>query len=175
MSSESTKSGKLEREIQRLDKINQTQSTIDDKIGEWIKSIGKFSNSDRVYVYFFSEDENGFIIANNTHEYCKRGIHSVKADQQNIPIDLFPFYKSVVYENLEYARINSIHELTDEAKSMKELMEFQGVKSILAVPILGEESPIGFVGFETVKKEKQWKEDHLALLKSVSELILQNR
>ncbi|MCE7742963.1 MAG: GAF domain-containing protein [Candidatus Heimdallarchaeota archaeon] len=175
MSSESTKSRKVEKEIQRLKKINQTQSTLDDKIAEWIKNIGKFSGSDRVYVYFFAEDENGFIIANNTHEFCKRGIHSVKADQQNVPIDLFPFYKSVVYDKLEFAWINSIHELTEEAKSMKELMEFQGVKSILAIPISGEKIPIGFIGFETVKKEKRWKEDHLELLKSVSELILLNK
>lgn len=165
---------KLKRELQKLEKINQEKDTLDEKITNWINIIGKSANSDRVYVYFFSEDENGFILANNTHEYCRKGIASVQNDQQNIPIDLFPFHKSVLYDNLGFVWINSIKELTEEAKSMKELMEFQGLKSILALPILGDKNPIGFIGFETVRKEKQWKEEHLELLKIVSRLILQN-
>ncbi len=168
-------SRKSKKQLQQLEKVNLTETNLDDKINSWIKIIGRIADSDRVYVYSFSEDENGYIIASNTHEYCKKGISSVKNDQQNIPIDLFPFYKSLVYEKLEYAWINSIDELTEEAKSMKELMVFQGLKSILAIPILGKDKPIGFIGFESVKKEKQWKEEHLELLKSVSEFILNNK
>ena len=175
MSSENTKSGKLLKLVQRLKKLDQKNLSQDEKIAVLIEEIGKYSGSDRVYVYFFKEDENGYIIANNTHEYCKRGIPSVRDEQQNIPIDLFPFYKSVVYEKLEYAWINSINDLTEEAKSMKELMEFQGLKSILAIPIIGDDNPIGFIGFETIKKEKQWKPDHLEALISVSEIILANK
>ena len=175
MSSRNTKTWKLNKEMQELKKIAKEDNTSDEKINKWIESIGKFAEVDRVYVYFFTEDENGFIIANNTHEYCKKGIKSLKNDQQNIPIDLFPFYKSVVYDKLEVAKISSINELSEEAKSMKELMEFQGLKSILAIPIHGRENPIGFLGFETIKKEKQWKEEHLEILKTVAELILVNK
>jgi transcriptional regulator with GAF, ATPase, and Fis domain len=174
MSSEGT-SVKIKKERRKIEKISAESSTFDDKIVKWINVIGKSADSDRVYVYFFSEDENGYIMANNTHEYCKKGIESVKSDQQNIPIDLFPFYKSVVYDKLKFAWINSIDELTDEAKSMKELMEFQGLKSILAIPIIDEKNPIGFIGFETIKKEKQWKNEHLELLKIIAKCILQNK
>ena len=174
MQPKNSKFTKLKKEFQQLEKINSKTSDLDDKINAWIKLIGTFSNSDRVYIYFFTEDENGYVIANNTHEFCKKGINSVKEEQQNIPIDLFPFYKNVVYDKLEVAWINSINDLNKEAKSMKELMEFQGLKSILAIPIPGEKTPIGFIGFETVKKEKKWKEEHLELLKKVAELISEN-
>jgi len=167
--------GRIQKEIQKLKSIDESETNLDDKIQNWIGIIGKLANADRVYVYFFTEDENGYIIANNTHEYCKKGISSVKDEQQNIPIDLFPFYKSVVYEKLNFAWINSINDLSEEAKSMKELMEFQNLKSILAIPIAGEQEPIGFIGYETIKKEKQWKEEHLDLLKAVSDLILTNK
>ncbi len=175
MSSETLKNKKLVKVVNSLKDIYLEEIDLDKKIIKWIEIIGKYSNSDRGYVYFFSKDKNGFIITNNTHEFCKKGIHSVKQDQQNIPIDLFPFYKNVVYDKLEVACINSINELTDEAKPMKELMEFQGVKSILAIPISREDNPIGFIGFETVKKEKKWTEEHLELLKQVAELILMNQ
>ena len=175
MSSKAPIEKKLKKILLKLDKINSSDVNLDDKINQWINVIGDSVDSDRVYIYFFTEDENGYVMANNTHEYCKKGINSVKDEQQNIPIDLFPFHKRVVYEKLEVAWINSIDELTDEAKSMKELMEFQGLKSILAIPIVGEQGPIGFIGYETVKKEKQWKEEQLELLKVVSELILKNK
>ena len=175
MSLENFKTGRLQREFRKLQYVDETETKEDAKIQNWIRIIGKSADADRVYVYFFTKDENGYVIANNTHEYCKKGIPSAKNEQQNIPIDLFPFYKNVVYDKLEYAWINSIDELSEEAKSMKELMEFQGLKSILAIPIAGEKQPIGFIGFETIKKEKQWKEEHLELLKVVSELILSNK
>ena len=50
-------------------------------------------------------------------------------------------------------------------------MEFQGLKSILALPITKEENPIGFVGFETVKNEVDWTQDEIYLLSKFSKLI----
>lgn len=175
MSIELNKGKKLLKIIKNLHKIDRVEQNLDDKIVNWINCIGKFSDTDRVYVYFFDQDENGFIIANNTHEYCKKGISSAKDDQQNIPIDLFPFHKHLVYDELQIAKINNINELTKEAKSMKELMEFQGLKSILALPIISKDSAIGFLGFETIRKEKNWTNEHIEALKQVAELIIKNR
>ena len=58
---------------------------------------------------------------------------------------------------------------------MKELMEFQGLKSILALPIISKDSAIGFLGFETIRKEKNWTNEHIEALKQVAELIIKNR
>jgi len=54
---------------------------------------------------------------------------------------------------------------------MIELMSFQGLKSILAVPIIKEANTIGFIGYETIKKEKIWNNEDLKALKVVACLI----
>ena len=155
----------------KLQDINLRKLNLNQKIDLWIDQLGNFSTPDRVYIYFFEKDVNDYVIANNTHEWCRKKIHSMKDEQQNIPIDLFPYFKQVLFENKEIARINSINDLTDDAQSMIELMSFQGLKSILAVPIIKEENTIGFIGYETIKKEKIWNNEDLKALKVVACLI----
>ncbi|MCE7748179.1 MAG: hypothetical protein GPJ51_07270 [Candidatus Heimdallarchaeota archaeon] len=169
MSSKNTR--KFDNLSNKLQDVNLMKLSLNQKIVLWIDHLGNFSAPDRVYIYFFEKDANDYVIANNTHEWCGKKIRSMKDEQQNIPIDLFPYFKKVLYENKEIARINSINDLTDDVQSMIELMSFQGLKSILAVPIIKETNTIGFIGYETIKKEKIWNNEDLKALKIVACLI----
>jgi GAF domain-containing protein len=174
MVKQSLPSKKLNNLSNKLRNIDLKKLTMDQKFSDWLNELGNFSSTDRVYIYFFEKDENEYIIASNTHEWCKKNIPSVKEEQQNVPIDLFPYYKQVLYERKEVAQINSVNDLPTDAQSMLELMNFQGVKSILAVPILKKSNPIGFIGYETVKKENNWKDEDLKALQLVAKLIAEN-
>lgn len=167
-------SKKLDNFSNKLQNIDLEKISHNQKIQRWIDELGNFSSPDRVYVYFFDEDDNNYVIASNTHEWCRKKTPSVKDEQQNIPIDLFPYYKQVLYERREIARINSVNDLPADAQSMIELMNFQGLKSILAIPIIKDSIPIGFIGFETVKKEAVWKNEDLKALEKVAGLIAIN-
>ncbi len=175
MDESSKKTRKFDNLSNKLQDVNLKKLSLNQKINLWIDQLGNFSTPDRVYIYFFEKDENDYIIANNTHEWCGKKIPSIKDEQQKIPIDLFPFYRQILYENKEIARINSINDLTDDAQSMIELMNFQGVKSILAVPIIKEANTTGFIGYETIKKEKLWSNEDLKALELVASLITSKR
>lgn len=164
-------SNKTKKIAGKINLINTQKFSLDEKLYHWIKILGESSSTDRVFVYFFSKDEQGYVLANNTHEWCRKGISSVKDDQQNIPIDLFPAHKEILYNQQKIVVIKSKDDLTEDAKSLKELMDFQGLRSILAVPIISDSVSIGFLGFETIKKEENWSEKDLYLLKHVSRLI----
>jgi len=167
----SRNSRKFDNLSNKLQNVNLKRLNFDQKMEIWIYQLGNFSSPDRVYIYFFEKDENDYVIANNTHEWCGKKILSIKDEQQSIPIDLFPFHRQMLYENKEIARINSINDLTDDAQPMIELMNFQGVKSILAVPIIKETNTIGFIGYETIKKGRIWNNEDLKALELVASLI----
>ncbi len=174
MDKNSLLSKKLRSFSSKLMNTEMMKLTLDQKMHNWIEELGRFSTADRVYIYFFEKDENDYLIASNTHEWCRKKIPSVKDEQQNIPTDLFPYYKQVLFEQRKVVQIDTINELSEEAQSMIELMNFQGVKSILAVPILKDSNPIGFIGYETVKKEISWKDEDSKALELVADLIARN-
>ena len=47
----------------------------------------------------------------------------------------------------------------------------QGIRSLVAVPIVSADAVIGFIGFESLKGNKPWSENTIALLKIVGEIF----
>ena len=151
--------------------INIPAAELDEAINQALANIGEFCGVDRSYIFRFSED---YMFIHNTHEWCADGINPELDNLQNIPVAEIPWLWKKL-KNLEVAHIPRVRDLLLEAPLEMEILESQGIQSLIGVPMVLGGSLLGFMGFDSVKTEKHWSEDSIKLLKLVGEIIVNAR
>lgn len=141
---------------------------IDYEINNALKAIGEFSGVDRSYVFQFYNSGKKM---DNTHEWCKEDIEPQIDILKGIEIEEeYPNF-TLRIRKLEVIHVPKVVNLSPEAHLEKENFQMLGIKSVILVPIVYGQTLIGFLGFDSVKTEKTWKEDDIRLLKMVGEIF----
>lgn len=147
--------------------INLPQDNIDAGIHDALRKIGEFARVDRSYIYLISP--NGKTVS-NTHEWCAEGIEQQKSNLQNIPVNTIQWWMEQL-KTTEKIYIPRVADLPDELSNFREMLEAQAIQSLIGIPMVYEKALIGFFGFDSVREEKQWSADSIALLKIVGEMF----
>lgn len=147
--------------------INTDLCEIDEEIDKSIGKIGQYANVDRTYIFELSDDAK---VMSNTYEWCRRGIEPQKENLQNLPTDVFPWWMNKLNKK-ETIFIPSVNNLPKEARIEKDILEMQKIKSLIVVPMIWENSLIGFIGFDIVNRKKEWNEQDITLLKLVGNVF----
>ncbi|WP_293121629.1 PAS domain S-box protein [Okeania sp. SIO1I7] len=148
--------------------INLAPDEIDRGIQVALEWIGTFSGVDRSYVFLL--DETGNYI-NNDYEWCASGITPQIQQRKQIPITALEEWNEQI-KNLETIYIPSTTQLPTEKWISKRFLRLQYIKSLVVVPIAYRGIFIGFLGFDSVKEEKNWSEDIIALLRIMGEMFI---
>ncbi|MCM8763689.1 MAG: PAS domain-containing protein, partial [Candidatus Omnitrophica bacterium] len=143
-------------------------SEIDKSIDEALRVIGKFTEADRAYAFCVSEDRTKVYYA---YEWCKEGITPQKGRVRELMVEDFPWLRERLERRKEVVYIPSVEKLPPEA--LREQQEFreEQTKSVLLVPMLLNGVVTGFLGFDSVFKEREWDDDCVFLLKIVGEIL----
>ena len=144
------------------------EGSLDDKIEKTLRYLGEFSKTDRSYIFLFSEDNN---FMSNTHEWTVDTVSPEKSNLQNLPCETFPWWTNRIKNN-EIINIPAVEDLGEFAPVEKEILQSQGILSVVVVPLVLNEKPVGFMGFDTVKHLKVWKNEDIALLQTVGNIIV---
>lgn len=147
--------------------INLSWKDIDKEIDDALGLLGNFISADRSYVFLFCD--NGKFMS-NSHEWVSEGVTSEKESLKYIPTDIFPWWMNKI-NNQESIYISSINDLPVEAAAEKEILEPQGIKSLVVVPMIYKNGVIGYIGFDSVKEFKTWTEDSIKLLTMAASVI----
>jgi len=141
---------------------------VDDGIHDVLKAIGSFAVVDRSCVFQFEDNGEGM---SRTHEWCANGIESNKTEAaRHTRSRSLPWFCERI-KGYEVVHIPDISQLPDEARAEKAAFQRQGIKSLVAVPIMTIDAAMGFIGFESCRSTKIWPENVIALLKIVGELF----
>lgn len=147
--------------------INSVQGELDEKINTALERVGRFCEADRVYV--FQYDEPGKVMS-NTHEWCNEGITPEKDNLQMIPADLIPQWNEKL-QRQEIIHIADVHTLPDDWQTVREILEPQGIKSLVVVPMVVNERLVGFAGFDAVRFKRVWSPEDIRLLRIFGDLL----
>ncbi|MFW5663587.1 MAG: PAS domain S-box protein [bacterium] len=169
LESEMKKREAFERLLTRLSSsfVNITAQNCDQIINRSIETIGKFCNSDRSYVFLWDEKHH---IVKNTHEWTSEGIDPQKENLQKLPSNEIPQWMNHL-KSFSPIIIPDVNSLDQNWSFEKAILQSQGVKSLVVVPIISDEKLFGFVGFDSVRKYRQWKDYELQLLKVFADLV----
>ena len=146
--------------------INLAPEDLDKGIEDALKKIGKTVGVDHSAVFLF-KNGHGY----DAHEWCARGVPSLKDRMQDVPVQTFPWYMSRLRQG-ENIYIPRVQDLPPEAGAERELLQNLRIKSLVAVPMILHNSLVGFLGFDSMRREKTWSERTLTLLKIVGEIFV---
>ena len=119
----------------------------EDPTGSVLAAIGGNVGADRCYAYRFWEPGQSSKCT-NTHEWCAEGIAPAIGEQQACDLAVFEEFNDCITSGRDY--------MAADASALSAVPggwpALQGVRSMIAVPIVGEGGlVIGFVGFDFVK------------------------
>ena len=136
----------------------------DEKISFALSTIGNHTGVSRVYIF---EDSADGTTTSNTYEWCNVEVSAQKDELQGIPYEIIPSWKPILIENGRVFSTN-IQELPEDILA---ILEPQGIKSILILPLYVENRFFGFVGFDECEREKEWEQDEVELLRTIAGII----
>jgi len=140
---------------------------VEEAVNTTLLRLGEYAEVDRVYIFEHDPDAN---VTNNTFEWCGEGIQPEMENLQGIPYEFVPRWKEKFDRN-EYVYIPLISEISPEYVVEKQILEPQGIISLLAIPMFYGDKFYGFIGFDSVKRQREWSEEHIALLRLAGEII----
>jgi PAS domain S-box-containing protein len=146
--------------------INLAPKDLDKGIDEVLKKIGKVAGVDHSAVFLFKNGQGS-----DMYEWCAPGIPSIKDKLQSIPYESYPWFMGKLNHG-ENILIRRIKELPPEAKAERALLLSLGVKSLVSIPMVLNNSLVGFLGFDTIRQEMTWSERTISLLKTVGEIFV---
>jgi hypothetical protein len=125
--------------------LGKSHSDDEIKINKSLELMGKFVNADRSYIFTYDWKNN---TTSNTFEWCNSGISSEIHNLQNVPCDLIPDWVNT-HKSGKKLIIENVQILNDEDE-LKKILDPQGIKSLITVPIIDNNICKGFVGFDYV-------------------------
>jgi diguanylate cyclase (GGDEF)-like protein/PAS domain S-box-containing protein/putative nucleotidyltransferase with HDIG domain len=147
--------------------LNSDVSMFDDVVNQELGRFGRFFNADRVYVFWYNLDH---MTCNNTHEWCQKDIQPEIDNLQNIPIKSMQLW----FDTHNKGQIIYIDDVNKMAKgdSVRNLLEPQGIQSVLTIPLIQKDNCYGFIGFDFVKDKHPYNESETQILFEVGHMIL---
>ncbi|KAF0203293.1 MAG: PAS domain-containing [Bacteroidetes bacterium] len=145
--------------------INVPLHEIDHAINEALSEVGLFVGADRSYIFKY-DLING--ITSNTHEWCNQGIEPEIDNLKEIPVEAVEDWLKIHLAG-KVMLIDNIADL--EQGNLREILEPQGIKSLIAVPMIHGNDLKGFIGFDAVKEQKKWSDTDKELLRFMAELF----
>jgi len=142
---------------------------MDQAIRRALRAIGEFAGADRSYVFLFRDDLERM---DNTHEWCAPGVPPYIGELQNLETATFPWWMEHI-RRFETVHVPCVRDLPPEANAEREIFEYEGIQSLIAVPIACAGSLKGFLGFDAVTRERDWAEETIALLRISSDALAQ--
>jgi len=148
--------------------INLAPDEIDIGIEDALRSIGEFSGVDRSYLFRLFDDGTK---TENTHEWCARGIVPQIENLKGLSVADFPWFLERL-NRFEAIHIPSVASLPREVDAEKEILQSGDVLSAILVPMVYGGTLVGFIGFDSVRQEKSWSEENIALLRIICEIFV---
>ncbi|MDO8905568.1 PAS domain S-box protein [Hydrogenophaga sp.] len=149
--------------------INLPAQESDAAINEALGDMGRFVDADRAYLFDYDFDtETG----SNTHEWCAEGITPEIENLQNLPFELIPDW-------IGKHRLGQVMHVPDTENLptgvLRDLLNSQGVQSLMALPLMHGERCMGFVGLDSVRRTHNYGEEETTLLKLFSQMLVNIR
>ncbi|MGZ4755480.1 MAG: EAL domain-containing protein [Acidimicrobiia bacterium] len=143
--------------------VDADPDSVDHSINHALSLLGQAAAVDRAYVFTVTED---LTMMTNTHEWCAPGINPEIQSQQAVDMSSLPRWRDTL------ARGHSIHirrvsELEADWGAERVELERQGIRSVVAVPLMHAGSLRGFVGLDSVVRDRTWDDDTIRMLRTV--------
>lgn len=173
-----TEQQQLEAERERLNRfivllfrlasdfINLPLERMDTEIDQALGEMGEFVGADRAYLFSYRFDLHA---GSNTHEWCAPGIAPEKEHLQDLTLDLIPDWVQTHLRG-DILHVPDVQGLP--AGALREVLEPQGIQSLITLPLMSQGGCLGFVGFDSVREPHAYDDEELGLLRLFAQMLV---
>ncbi|MES9950501.1 MAG: PAS domain S-box protein [Candidatus Thiodiazotropha sp.] len=140
---------------------------LDQRLATLLQEIGRFSASDRAYLFQFDWDH---ATMSNTHEWCAEGVVAEKGNMQNLPLSGFEHFLEQLKQDKPLF-IGSLDDLQEEGGDFRQLFAKLEITSLLVMPIRIDQTLIGYIGFDTISVSSSWQQEDILLLHAIADVL----
>ena len=155
---------RLQRMIARISQLFLTETSYKRAFDNVCGILGETTEVSRVYIF---ENFDNNTRTCNTVEWCGKGIEPVKDHLQDVVYESVRYWQ-ITLEKGELIRADDIRSLPDD---VVEILEWQGIKSILVVPLTVMGKWHGFLGFDDCETNRTWNDEEVSILETAARLI----
>lgn len=156
-----------EQLLNRISLMAVNNENIEMFLNESLRMMGEILNISRTYIFEYDQQTETM---NNTYEWVAPRIGPEIENLQGIPVSSANWHDQMMRSN-QPTVYKDIEDIPDEGT--KNILRPQGIKSILIVPLFLEKTYFGFLGFDECNDYRDWPEEDVNLLQSISRLITQ--
>jgi PAS domain S-box-containing protein len=146
--------------------INIPVENSDAAVNRLLQLIGEHNQIDRVYIFRYDFTTR---MMSNTHEWCAEGITPELENLQDIPFSLVPAWVDTHVKG-EMLTVPDVS-LLDPENALRQILEPQGIKTLITIPMILDGSCLGFVGFDSVRIVKNWSREEITFLQLLADLL----
>jgi len=147
--------------------VQSDENNFHAQLDQVLEKIGLFSKVDRAY--YFTVDHKSQT-SSNLNEWCKAGVEPQIEYLQNIPFEIVPNWLEYMQAGKEIY-IDDLDKLDNQWAPEKEILEPQGIQSLLSIPVRESQYLYGFIGFDAVELKVKWADDSRHLLRILADNI----
>ncbi|TQD25401.1 ATP-binding protein [Methanolobus vulcani] len=146
--------------------IGQKSEHIDNAIEHSLKKMADFADADRSYLILLSSepDENDIVYQWYTKD---EGLGKI----YNYPGRDFPWWMEKM-ASPEIVHIPDTSKLPPSASREKSVLQEEDIESVLSIPLQSGGKMIGFLGFDTIGRKKQWSQNYVKLMRVVGDIFI---
>lgn len=146
--------------------LDQVDSAIEASLGE----LGTFVGADRVYLFDYDFEQQ---TCSNTHEWCADGITPQIDQLQQVPLALLSDWVAT-HRRGETMYVPDVFALPPDS-GVRQVLEPQEIKSLIAVPMMDGAHCLGFVGFDSVRRHYNYSAAEQRLLTIFAQMLVNIR
>ncbi len=147
------------------DLLCATEGELDFRVNASLRSLGQLCGCDRAYLFQIHD----IVYLSNTHEWCADGIAPMIANLQDMPVSLGDNWWRA-FRRKGHVHVADVTEMPPEDE-LRETLESQSIRTVLAVPVRRGDSTAGFLGLDSVRETRDFSRDEIDLIASVANVI----
>ncbi|ABE52169.1 sensor histidine kinase [Methanococcoides burtonii] len=157
----------LEHTISSITSLFIAPDGIDVAINKALEKIGLLCECDRVGMFMLCQD--GFV-ADNTNEWCGKGVLCHKEELQKIPVSIIPWIMEQLSKG-QVVFVTDVGKLPSQASKEKDLFMKKGIRSFISFPIYIDSKFAGFICLYNVSDCEEWDENELTTMQMIMGII----
>ncbi len=155
----------MEKLLSNISRIAVGNSNINDTLKKIVKKAGSVLNVSRVYIF---EHVNQNDTVSNSFEWCAKDVTPQIDKLQQQPCNEFSWF----FDKLKQGRVikyKNIGKIPDEPT--RNILQLQGIISVLIVPLTLNDRFYGFIGFDECRTARSWDAEDVKVLQSLAYIV----
>ncbi len=136
-------------------------------IYEILKDILDFFRAGRAYIFEYNENYSSQTC---TYEVVAEGVMPAIETLQNIPVTSMSWWASQILSGKPIL-FESLYKLPEMEESEFQLLDRQGIKALMVVPLVADDTVKGFMGVDLVDRTILWSNEDYQWLSSLANII----